>query len=182
MFIPTSSFINSGTFAPPPRLFKPPRLLERWEYVRPNIRLSQRLPCSIVENDKKYLNFDLNVTNYSKLWSNNCHLNFNIKQFTWARAVAILLDRSTAHEAREIAATAHWWLTHFLVWNQCKQDWKGFQSYAAGICSWRLSFIGNLAVQLSTGANIKASCLFITIYCSSVCDLLIKSLAKICRL
>ena len=29
---PTSSFINSGTFAPPPHLFQPPRLLERWEY------------------------------------------------------------------------------------------------------------------------------------------------------
>ena len=28
--IPPSSFINWGTFAPPPRLFQPPRLLERW--------------------------------------------------------------------------------------------------------------------------------------------------------
>ena len=28
-FIPTSSFINSGTFAPPSRLFQPPWLLER---------------------------------------------------------------------------------------------------------------------------------------------------------
>ena len=32
MFIPTSTFIDLATFAPPPRLFQPPLLLERWEY------------------------------------------------------------------------------------------------------------------------------------------------------
>ena len=30
--IPTSMFIDFATFALPPRLFQPPRLLERWEY------------------------------------------------------------------------------------------------------------------------------------------------------
>ena len=30
--IPTSMFFDFVTFAPPPRLFQPPRLLERWEY------------------------------------------------------------------------------------------------------------------------------------------------------
>ena len=30
--IPTSTLIDFPTFAPPPSLFQPPRLLERWEY------------------------------------------------------------------------------------------------------------------------------------------------------
>ena len=34
MFLPTSFLINSGTFASPPRLFHPPWLLERYEYVQ----------------------------------------------------------------------------------------------------------------------------------------------------
>ena len=32
-FIPTSTFSDLATFAPSPRLFQPPRLLERWEYA-----------------------------------------------------------------------------------------------------------------------------------------------------
>ena len=32
MFNPISPFIDFETFAPPPRLFQPPWLLERWEY------------------------------------------------------------------------------------------------------------------------------------------------------
>ena len=31
-FIPTSTFTDLAYFAPPPRLFQPSRLLERWEY------------------------------------------------------------------------------------------------------------------------------------------------------
>ena len=32
-FISTSMWIDFATFAPPPRLFQPPQLLERWEYL-----------------------------------------------------------------------------------------------------------------------------------------------------
>ena len=32
--IPPSTFSDFATFAPPPRLFQPPRLLERWEYMK----------------------------------------------------------------------------------------------------------------------------------------------------
>ena len=33
MFIPASTFSDLAIFASPLRLFQPPRLLERWEYV-----------------------------------------------------------------------------------------------------------------------------------------------------
>ena len=54
-FIPTSRFSDFATFATPPRLFQPPRLLERWEYVSESVHLSHVRFESFVNIWKHYI-------------------------------------------------------------------------------------------------------------------------------
>ena len=65
--IPTSTFIDFNTYAPPLRLFQPPRLLERWEYIKKNFLALGNLAKLMFLSISSYKNWS-----FSKLLSFFC--------------------------------------------------------------------------------------------------------------
>ena len=79
MVIPSSLLINLGTFAPPPRFFQPPWLLERYEYVRTFVACKGQLilecPFGVIKLTKKAKEF---VT-----WFYSFDVNWDLDAYFW---------------------------------------------------------------------------------------------------